>query len=620
MCGIMASIGKSSIKKVYDGLIRLEYRGYDSCGIACKVGNEIKCSRVTGYISNLSSTDIMREKSSTIAIGHTRWATHGGVTIANSHPHKSSDGNFVVVHNGIVENFTQLKNGVLKDVEFKSDTDTEVVPQLVEFFYKQCGDVWESFQKTIQLIEGSYAIVMIDSYDDKLYFARKSSPMIIGKSKEGYAISSDINGLCGCDHILYVEDNCVGNIDNNVDVIDKNNRTIVLNWIENKSNYNKNDLSSHTHYMHKEIFEIPNSLMSSFDKIRRTKFYIPKNIEHVLLVGCGTSYHSSLLGKKYIEEVAKIPCECVLASEFIYNNYLVQPNTLAIFISQSGETADTLTALRRAKELGLYTLSITNVESSTITSLSHDVLYLNVGAEICVASTKAYTSQVFLLLILSNILLNNIYGNYTSCDDVVGFVDICDGDSDGLVCVDWDSTINYLNISKGDFDVLFNLDVSYLEEEVAKILDQVSACRELHLIGKDYDFITALEGALKIKEVSYIFTDAYACGELKHGTLSLIENGSVVLSILTQEGVLFDKSKNAIHEISARGGHCIVFSQLEKSLFEDCKGCISLPFLHKYFMPIVSIVAIDLLAYKLSVARGINPDKPRNLAKSVTVE
>ena len=612
MCGIMASKGRRSVEKVYEGLKKLEYRGYDSCGVACKQGKRISVYKTTGYIENLRKFELEKNDSA-LSIGHTRWATHGSVTIENSHPHISMSGDFAVVHNGILENFEELKKDELSSYEFKSQTDSEVIPMLIEHYYE--GNVWEAFEKAISKIRGSYAIVMINKYDDSLYFARRSSPLIISRSGSEYTIASDINGFKDKKYVYHAPDNCIGFIDDSVYIYDTNaQKTTVPVWKDYSDISASVDKGEYPHYMLKEIMEIPRALRSTYDVISATEINLPRNIENIVIIACGTSYHSSLIGKKYIESISKIPCECIIASEFIYSDYLVKNNTLGIFISQSGETADTLTAIARAKELGIYTLAITNVRGSTITRVSDAVLYINVGAEICVASTKAYTSQVLSLLLLSNILLNVSNGNYaqsSSCD-------ISSRMENDVILVEPSKTIDYLGGI--DYKQLFDLDIFKVLRKVDDIALLFKESRDIHLIGKDYDYITSMEGSLKIKEVSYIFTDAYPCGELKHGTLSLIEEGSMVIAILTSDGILLDKSKNAIHEIVSRGGKCVAISQFKKDTLREVVDAIEIPALHKWLMPIVSIIPIDLLAYRLSISKGINPDKPRNLAKSVTVE
>lgn len=613
MCGIMAVKGRGAVEYVIAGLKTLEYRGYDSAGVGIKEGNTITTIKALGSVDNLVAKGYKGECCD-IAIGHTRWATHGDVTENNCHPHLSRDNNFCIVHNGIIENYKKLKDEYFDNMDFRSNTDSEIIAQLLSYFYE--GDVLSSLKKTIDILEGSYAIVVISSYDNKLYFARKSSPLIISKEGKLWAIASDIKG-CKCKReIYYVDDMCYGYIDNNVHVYDNKCRPTKVEWNDysmleltvNKGNFR--------HYMEKEIYDIPKALRLTYDSFLSSNITMPSIIKNVLVVGCGTSYHSGLIGKKYLEKVAGVSCECLIASEFVYDYYLKKENTLAVFISQSGETADTLLAIKKAKELGLFTLGITNVPCSTITHLCDAVLYINVGAEICVASTKAYTSQILMMLLLSNLIANI---NSRRSDG--------DGRDYGVYnCADLQ---DYLLIDKGDWQKLFDLNISQIERAVDDIILNIVGRNELHLIGKGYDYITAMEGALKIKEVGYIFTDAYPCGELKHGTLSLISDGSIVISIATSKGILWEKTLNAINEVLSRGGRCLVVENFvsendcDRSLFDkfgdDCLR-IHVPNINEWFSPILSIIPIDIIAYKLSCAKGINPDKPRNLAKSVTVE
>ncbi|MGN0961054.1 MAG: isomerizing glutamine--fructose-6-phosphate transaminase, partial [Christensenellales bacterium] len=467
--------------------------------------------------------------------------------------------------------------------------------------------VWKAFKTAICKLKGSFAIVMINSIDNNIYFARLHSPMVIGRKGDCYSIASDKNGLEDVDEIAYLNNESIGYIDKQINVYDKKFKKIKIDFCENSIAKGRVSKGEYSHFMLKEIFEIPSVLKETFNSITNAKFTLPKDIKNVLMVSCGTSYHSSLIGKKYIESLAKIPVECEIASEYIYNEHINLPNTLGIFISQSGETADTLSALKRAKSENIFTLAITNVENSSITKLADAVLYLNVGAEICVASTKAYTSQVFSLLLLTNILINNKNDRYVKNEF-----------DKGLNSIEPNRTIDYLGLSENDYNKLYNIDISKLECEVNKVACEIWTKQEMHLIGKDYDYITAMEGSLKIKEVSYIFTDAYPCGELKHGTLSLIDDNSIVIAITTNLQI-WDKVRNSINEIISRGGKVIGITQFNME-YNGFYSKILIPELSYLLMPIVSIIPIDLLAYKISILRGVNPDKPRNLAKSVTVE
>lgn len=601
MCGIIAIKGNKATEKVLKSLKRLEYRGYDSCGVALKENGEILTIKRVGYVENLYIRDINRIDCR-LAIGHTRWATHGGVSERNSHPHSSKSGDFVIVHNGILENYLDLKSKYLSDIKFLSDTDSEVIAQLIEYNYK--GNVYNAFKESVKALIGSYAIAMINKYDDKIYFAKKSSPMVIGKSSRDFAIASDVNGIGNMSEVLYLKDNSIGYIDNDITLYEGEKLIDNLNFDVRAIKESHIEKSGFEHYMIKEIYEIPEALKKCYKEFVNRNFYLPSKIDNILMIGCGTSYHSSLMGKKYIECIANIKVDCEIASEYLYNHNVKKENTLGIFISQSGETADTLSALRKAKNDGMYTLAITNVEGSSITQIADEVLYLNAGAEICVASTKAYTSQVFVLLLLANVLKNIKEINYEIKNNISHVMP--------------SKTYNYLIITEQEFEDLYNLDIFSLDNVINSVVEFLKEKQEIYLIGKNYDYISAMEGALKIKEVSYVFTDAYPCGELKHGTLALIDNKSVVISIMTDE-ILLSKVENAVSEIKSRGGSVIAISQanLDNSKY---KFIIQLPQVNELLQPIISIIPLDILAYKLSISKGINPDKPRNLAKSVTVE
>ena len=613
----MAVMGESATRGVLEGLKKLEYRGYDSAGIAVKEGNHIQVFKAIGDIGNLEKTGVAQKVDGSIAIGHTRWATHGGVTVDNSHPHASADKKFWVVHNGIIENFEYLKSKYLISIPFSSETDSEVIPQLLQYFYQ--GDVLNALMKTMNELRGSYAIVVMSLYDNKLYFARKSSPLLVSKGCCKWSLASDIKGFDSKNEICVIPDNSYGVIDNNIVLYDINGNSLNIVW-EDYSHLSLGvDKGEYEHFMLKEIYEIPRALRLTYESFLSSRLLMPQKINSVLIVGCGTSYHSGLLGKYYIEKIAKIRCECVIASEFVYSDCLIEDGTLAIFISQSGETADTLLALRKAKGLGLYTLAITNVVGSSITHEGDSVLYIDAGAEICVASTKAYTSQSLMLMLVSNLLANIVCG------------DVKNVEREMLMC-NCSCLKDYLFISDVEFENVFSVDINQIDVVASVVAKNICNVKDLHLIGKNVDYITAMEGALKIKEVSYIVTDAYPCGELKHGTLSLICDDSYVICVATKEGVLLEKTKNAISEIVARGGKVIVISQYNEGVFGGAvwkcgsmqcdKVCqvIELPRLPELLLPIISIIPIDIIAYRVACSRGNNPDKPRNLAKSVTVE
>ncbi len=655
MCGIISIKGKNAVKKTISGLKKLEYRGYDSCGIAWK-NKKLNIKKSKGYISILEEK--VKNIKSELTIGHTRWATHGVPSELNSHPHVSMDGKFMCVHNGIIENYKELKKQFLQGYEFYSDTDTEVIPNLVSKFYKDlvncnssccnrrrnskysgecygskckcasyCDGILTAFKMAIDQLKGSFAIVLINDYNDKIYFARHSSPMVISKTKD-MIICSDINGLDDKSNTFYLPDDTYGVLDNDFEVFDTNSNPIAIKYSNYKGGI-ENKLSGYKHYMFKEIYEIPNAIELTKDALYGTSLTLPKNISQILFVSCGTSYHASLMAKKYIENFAHIPCECVIASEFVSSNNLIMPNTLGVFISQSGETADTLKSLEKAKSQGVYTLAITNVQNSHITLLADTTVLMRAGAEICVASTKAYTTQLFVLLQLTNYLINLQQGNFRIISEKIqskkqdkvseGVISKANTGGGATELVEVLSQQDCLGISSDDIANLTGLDISTIDKQLDNLVDKIYLHKQFHLIGKDYDYITAMEGSLKIKEISYIFTDAYPCGELKHGTLSLIDENSIVFVIMTERD-LIAKTTNAIHEITSRGGNVVCITQFDDIDLGDCYYVIHLPKLNQLFMPIVSIIPFHLISYKITTNLGLNPDKPRNLAKSVTVE
>ena len=607
MCGIISIKGKNIVKRTVDGLKKLEYRGYDSCGIAYKSKGKIHIKKTKGYVSTLGT--LINNEIGNISIGHTRWATHGEPNETNSHPHASMDEKFVCVHNGIIENYKEIKEKILRDFTFRSETDTEVIPNLVQYYYKSCHSVLDAFAKACEVLKGSFAIALICDYDNNIYFARKSSPLILALDGDEKVIVSDINGLKHTDKVFYVPDCSYGYLGNTFHIFDKNNNVIDIKY-KNYNSQGQVDLGGFANFMIKEIHEIPNAIKSTYEYINTTSITLPKNIKQILMVSCGTSYHASLVAKKNFEKYLGIPVDCEIASEFLCGSYLPQKDTLAIFISQSGETADTLQSMKLAQSLGMFTLAITNVENSSITQIADEVILMKAGVEICVASTKAYVTQIFVLLMLCNCILH--------CRENAGKADCLIKD---FLCekIRVADMKNYLPYADADLQEIFTYDIYKLEESIKPIAKDICKETAMHIIGKDYDYITAMEGSLKIKETCYIFVDAYPCGELKHGTLSLIEKGSVVLSVITNSN-LSQKCINSIHEVASRGGKVICITTLENL---DTKGIFSMikfKSVAEIFLPIVSVIPFQLLAYHISISLGINPDKPRNLAKSVTVE
>ena len=600
MCGIYSIKGSDAINKTIQGLKKLEYRGYDSCGVAYK-NNNIKILKTKGYVSELDK--LLPNASSDISIGHTRWATHGKPSDLNSHPHSSESGKFVCVHNGIIENYKNIKKSLLSDVNFKTMTDTEVIPNLIEYYYNSNNSILESIKRTLINLQGSMAICVLSEYDNNIYFARLASPLVIAKVESDYIICSDINGLPDKSQVFYLPDNSYGVLDTDFHVFDINGTPIDIIYKDYSSEFDKANTNTYKYFMLKEINEIPKAIEVTYDYLSDLKLTLPSDVEHILFVSCGTSYHASLIAKKMIEKYAHIPVDCEIASEYLCDTYLTKPKTLAVFISQSGETADTLKSLALAKSKGMYTLAITNVENSSITHVADSTILMRAGAEICVASTKAYTTQIFVLIVLCGLLQQLKAKNILTQNE---FVQLSFKRSDSL-------------FTDQELYNLLSIDINAFSQVLDKIANEIYSTKVIHIIGKDLDYITAMESALKIKEINYIFTDAYPCGELKHGTLSLIEEGSIVFVIITQKENA-SKTMNALHEVTARGGKVICVTTLDDLDFGKCEYVIKLPKVASIFDPIVSIIPFQLLSYKICLKLGLNPDKPRNLAKSVTVE
>ena len=606
MCGIMGVMGRDAVGKVLSGLKELEYRGYDSCGIGYIDNGGLECIKSTGYVEKLIEKVEKKDTSKIdMAIGHTRWATHGGVTEYNSHPHMSESGKFAIVHNGIIENYMDLKGKYLSNVKFASDTDTEVIVQLVEYFYNEseyyvdAGNIAErvlvGFEKTLKLLKGSFAIAMLSVVDGRIYFARSGSPMIIGKSQDEYYISSDISGIMSSQEYMVLDNGMYGYIGDNLYIFDSIGQVIVNNFALNNNigiNSNKGD---YPHYMLSEVYEIPNALSRTYESMCSANLKLPYRPKNIIVIGCGTSYHSGLMGCRYFEKYLGIKSECILASEFVSEEYIIGENTVAIVISQSGETADTLLALDKLKALGIYVVAITNVPTSTIVGKCDKSIFLDAGREVGVASTKAYVCQVLACMMISSAWRGMGYSaGATECDISHSWVE------------EW----------KDVFKTLCKLNITDLDHDIQELVGLCKSASAIHIIGKGVDYITSQEGALKVKEVSYKFTDAYPSGELKHGTLALIDESSVAIAIVTDTKYV-GLVDSGCKEISARGGRVIVLASSDVAKVMSAN--IVLPDVAEELLPIVSIIPMQLLAYRLAVDLGYNPDRPRNLAKSVTV-
>ena len=608
MCGIVGYVGNKGAKSfLIDGLSKLEYRGYDSAGIAVLDGTSISLAKQKGRLSNLEGALKSKSSEGTIGIGHTRWATHGEPSDRNSHPHKSSKGDIAVVHNGIIENYLELRKWLISEgYEFFSETDTEVVPNLIHYYYE--GNLFEAVVKATKKLEGSYALgVVCGDEQDKLIAVRKDSPLIVGLGNGENFIASDIPAVIKYTRDVYLLD------DNEFVVMDRNGVSILsangeridkniykVTWSEDAA-----EKSGYDSFMLKEIHEQPKAIKDTissrvsiengvfFDDFKLSKQDLD-NVDRVFIVACGTAYHAGLMGKTLIERMAKIPVEVDIASEFRYRNPLVTEKSLVIIVSQSGETADTLAALRDCNRIGARTLAITNVVGSTISREANDVIYTMAGPEIAVASTKAYTTQVVVMHLLA-LYFGKIKGilEETKEKEIVRAL---------LILPD---RIEKLLEEKENI------------EDIARLLAKEE---DLFFLGRGMDYALALEGSLKLKEISYIHCEAYAGGELKHGTIALIEPGTKVIGLFTQ-GVLKDKMVSNMVEVKARGANIIGLGyhgeELDKSVFDYE---IRIPQISDIVAPVLAVVALQLLAYYTAKEKGCDIDKPRNLAKSVTVE
>lgn len=598
MCGIIGYIGQKSFFEIaHQGLSNLEYRGYDSAGVAYFLNSKIKVYKQKGNVEHLFKK-LPLEDISHCGIGHTRWATHGKPSNVNAHPHTSAKGYFSLVHNGIIENYAELKEKYLNGVVLKSGTDTEIISNLIEIFYLKKMSVLEAIKKTLNLLKGSYALaILFKKEPTKIYFARNKSPLVIGQGNAETFISSDLIGIrdfastyCLVDNLSYgfITNNSINLFNFNGDRLNEQINPII------KSVY-KSGKDGYSHYMKKEIYEIPLAIeqtASLYQQKDNVLNLIPKdyfaNINRIRIIACGTSYHSGLIGEKYLKELANIDCECKVASEFLYCKEILDKQTLCLFISQSGETADTLSAIQKAKELGAKTIGITNVPTSSITTVCDYILPLNAGPEIAVASTKAYNCQLTVLLIFALYLKNGYKCAKREIDSIIKF-------------------------AKG-------LDIDECAEQIKFLSSKLKKSANIYMLGRNFDYVTSMEACLKLKEISYIPCEAYPAGELKHGTLALIHQGVPVIAILTEQS-LIEKTLMIASQVCARGGDVFIVTNTDVSNYDTRNmSVIKLKKYSTYLQPIYNIIAFQLLAYEVSTSLGYDPDRPRNLAKSVTVE
>lgn len=594
MCGIVGYIGKDKcIPKIIYGLESLEYRGYDSAGIAYKKGKKIIIEKEQGRLSNLTESLKMDEKAY-LGIGHTRWATHGKPSKVNSHPHSSNE--ITLVHNGIIENYEELK-AELPGYKFKSETDTEVVSALIDKLYKEEKDMLKVLNSLKDYLKGSYALGILVNGDDKLYAIRHDSPLIIGVSEDGNFIASDVPAILKYTNMYYLLLNDEYAVLTEDEVLIYNaegkleNKTL-LTFEGSPDAAMKN---GYEHFMLKEINEQPRVIMdtikeyiSSYDEMKKRLSFLDK-FEEIDIVGCGSAYHVGMVGKSLIEKYGHVRVNVDIASEYRYTEHIYRKKHLIILISQSGETADTLAVLRKAKEQGITTMAIVNVVGSSIAREADKVLYIKAGPEIAVATTKAYSCQLMLLSIIA------------------AYLGIKNKVLDESIFVEYESISDRLeNILKDTSDT----------EEIAK---RIKDHKDIFYLGRKIDYSLCMEASLKLKEISYIHSEAYAAGELKHGTISLVDVGTPVISIITDEDIKL-KTLSNVKEVRARGALSIVITDQEIEDDDIYEILVKIDKVPDLISSVLAIVKCQLIAYYVAKLNGCDIDKPRNLAKSVTVE
>lgn len=608
MCGIVGYIGKSDGQKfVLNGLEKLEYRGYDSSGIVTVSDNLLHLTKKKGRLQVLRDELEQHPLRGHLALGHTRWATHGAPSDVNAHPHTDEKGEFAIVHNGIIENYMELKHDLQeKGHHFLSDTDTEVIAHLLAEY--DTGNLLDTVYEVKKHLQGAYALGIVSKNEpDTLIAVRKESPLIIGVGKEENFIASDIPAILEHTRDVYFIENgeVVVLTKDNVTIFDENRNLVTREVKHIDWDMSAATKAGYPHFMLKEIHEQPQAIRDtvkhrlqqdgtvSLGDVAWTKELL-QDIHKIYIVACGTAYNAGRVGKVALERLTGIPVETDLASEFRYRDPFVNEHTLLILVSQSGETADTLAALREGKRKGARIFSITNVIGSSIARESDDVFYTWAGPEIAVASTKAYTTQlVAFYLIAMNMAL--LLGKMERSD--------------------YDSLLTEILALSDKIELMLKK-----ESDIKQIADSIKDKNAVFYLGRNMDHNSALEGALKLKEISYIFTEAFAAGELKHGTIALIEEGTPVITIATQTALL-DKTFSNMQEVKARGAHLIAFTrESATTICNEADVTVTIPECPDLLMPVVSIVPAQLLAYYTSVLKGNDVDKPRNLAKSVTVE
>lgn len=606
MCGIVCYNGKVNAREIImDGLERLEYRGYDSAGISLIDHGLIKTVKKSGKVKVLKDELSKNPIEGNIGIGHIRWATHGGPSDINSHPHLSNNGKISVVHNGIIENYNELKENLKKEgYTFKSDTDTEVIAVLIEKYYQ--GDILEAVKKAKSELRGSFALgILCQDESDRLIVLREESPLVLGLTDEGILAASDLPSIIKyTKDVIYLENGDLVDIKGeSFTIYDRNFQKVERKVSKVDFSFEDSTKEGFDHFMIKEIFDQPKAISDTIrfkmtdDRIDfKGNSFSKEEIEKfnkIYIIACGTAYHAGLVGAYALEKFAKIPVICDIASEFRYNDPFIDENTLIILVSQSGETADTLAALRLGKKNGAKTLVLTNVVASSLDREADKTIYCYAGPEIAVASTKAYTTQIISLYMLA-----------------------------------LDFSLKLGTIGEEKYKEIIS-EMKKIPEKIKEILDdgekikayanEIKDCDSMFYIGRGLDYKSVIEGSLKLKEVSYIHSEALAAGELKHGTIALIEEGTPVVVVASQENIM-EKTISNVKEIISRGANIFSISKKDEHLKEISNFNFELPETIDPLYPVLSVIPQQILAYYVSCAKGLDVDKPRNLAKSVTVE
>lgn len=608
MCGIVGYIGESQAAPILlEGLSKLEYRGYDSAGIAVSNGDDIQIQKATGRLKVLSElTHDGATMPGTAGIGHTRWATHGAPSDVNAHPHQNTDGSIVIVHNGIIENYIKLKQMLTaRGYHFVSDTDTEVVAHLLDYYYD--GNPMDAITKVMNRIDGSYALgILFKDFPDQLYSLRKDSPLVVGKGKEGNLIASDVPAILKYTrNVYYIQNEEIAVLEKdkitfyNIDEEEIEKEMHTVEWDVNAA-----EKGGYEHFMLKEMNEQPKAVRDTLEpRLKEGRIVIDelgmtdeeiRQINSIHIVACGSASYTGMCAKYIFEEMARIPSFVDLASEFRYRNPILRENDLVIIISQSGETADSLAALREAKEKGAMTLAIVNVVGSSIAREADKVIYTWAGPEIAVATTKAFSTQLIAEYLLA-IKFAEIRGTVTQ--DMI------------------EDMIQDLKRLPDQIEMLLAH-----RNNIQKFANRYIAAKDVFFIGRGLDYALSMEGALKLKEISYIHAEAYAAGELKHGTISLVEDGTLVVAVLTQPA-LYKKTISNIQEVKSRGAFAMAVTvEGNTDVEKTADYVIYIPETNKYFTSSLALIPLQMFAYYVAVGRGCDVDKPRNLAKSVTVE